>query len=87
MLYFAVVKLRTIRSLSVPGPGPQRLPPTKATLIGSGSSFEIERRARVGCPFTSLTPKISESGKEVETLTARLGDLEGTSTSSSVVVC
>ena len=52
----------------------QRLPPMKATLTGSGSSFEKERRACVGRPFTSLMPKISEEGNDVEILTAMLGE-------------
>lgn len=54
-----------------------------ATLIASGSSFEMERTACVGWPLTSLMPKISEDGNDVETFTARLGDVEGASTSSS----
>lgn len=55
----------------------------KATLTGSGSSLEKERRAWVGRPFTSLMPKISEEGKDVEILTAMLGEVERFSTSSS----
>ena len=62
----------------------QRLPPIKATLTDSGSSLEKERRAWVGWPFTSLTPKISEEGNDVEILTAMLGEGEEFSTSSSV---
>ena len=63
-----------------------RLPPMKATVTGTGSSFEKERRACVGWPLTSLMPKISEDGNEVETLTARFGDFEGDSSSSSAAV-
>ena len=37
----------------------------------------------MGWPFTSLMPKISDEGKEVETLTLRLGEVLGLSTSSS----
>lgn len=55
----------------------------KATLTDSGSSLEKERRAWVGWPFTSLMPKISEEGNDVEILTAMLGEVEGVSTSSS----
>lgn len=60
----------------------QREPPTKTTVTGSGSSLETERTAWVAWPLMSLMPKISEEGKEVETLTARLGDW-GLSTCSS----
>ena len=64
----------------------------KATLIGvSGSSLMKLRRAWVGCPFTSLTPKISDCGKEAETFTARDGDWPEAPclrlTSSSVTCC
>ena len=52
-------------------------------MTGSGSSLEKERRAWVGRPFTSLIPKISEEGKDVEILTAMLGEVAGFSTSSS----
>lgn len=54
-----------------------------ATLIDSVSSLETERTACVEWPFTSLMPKISEDGNEVDTFTARLGDVDGASTSSS----
>ena len=57
------------------GSGPQREPPIKATVTGAGSSLVIERRAWVGWPLTSLTPKTSACGNEVETLTARLGEV------------
>lgn len=53
------------------------------TLTGSGSSFEMERSALVAWPLTSLMPKISEDGNEVEIFTARLPDVDGFSTSSS----
>lgn len=43
------------------------------TETGAGSWFVISRTARVGRPLTSLTPKISESGKEVLMSTAILG--------------
>ena len=53
------------------------------TLTGSGSSFEMERSAWVAWPLTSLMPKISEDGNEVEIFTAMLPDVDGFSTSSS----
>ena len=56
----------------------------KATLIASGSSFEMESSAWVGCPLISLIPKISEDGNDVDTRTARLGEVDGDSTSSSI---
>lgn len=55
----------------------------KTTETGKGSSFVKERRAWVGWPFMSFMPKISEEGKEVDILTVRLGEAEGSSTFSS----
>ena len=55
----------------------------KSTEICSGSLLVSERRAVVGCPFTSFMPKISDWGKEVEILTDRAGLVEGCSTSAS----
>ena len=55
----------------------------KLTLTGSGSSFENERRACVGWPLTSLMPNISDEGNCAETFTAKAGEVDGFSTSSS----
>ena len=86
-LYRMVVRLRT--SLFPCGAKAEvhKLPPMKATLIGSGSSLVKERRAWVWWPLTILMPKISEEGKDVETLTARLAEVEGSSRSSSIGCC
>ena len=51
--------------------------------MGSVSSLLKERLASVGLPLMSLMPKISESGKEAETKTFKLGEVLGVSTSSS----
>lgn len=56
----------------------------KLTVTASVSSLVKERRACVGLPLTSLMPKISALGKEVETVTARLGLFAGSSISSIV---
>jgi hypothetical protein len=54
-----------------------------ATLTDSASSLETDRTACVEWPLTSLMPKISEDGNDVDTFTARFGDVDGASTSSS----
>lgn len=58
----------------------------KTTLTGSGSLFEKERRACVGWPFMSLMPKISEDGKDADTVTAIWGAelLSSISSTSSI---
>jgi len=60
----------------------ERAPPTTAILMGSTSLLVKSRRAFVARPLTSLTPKISASGKATETVTARLG-VTGSLTASS----
>lgn len=55
----------------------------KATLTGAASLLDMESRDWVGWPLISLTPNISEDGKEAEMDTAREGEVEGFSTSSS----
>jgi len=57
-----------------------RLPPTNWTMTGSVSSLLKERIDLVGLPLTSLMPKISASGNDAETETARLGLATGSST-------
>ena len=82
-LYLVVVKLRMtcgrwpIRGIV------QRLPPTKLTATGSGSSLLNERRAWVAWPLTSLMPNISDDGNCTDTFTFRVGEVVGFSTSSS----
>lgn len=83
-LYLEVVRLRTMREPSGSKSGVQRLPPIKLTVTASVSSFVKERIACVGLPFTSLMPKISALGKEVETVTARLGLFLASLSSSTV---
>ena len=61
----------------------QRLPPTKLMPTGSFSSLVMERSAWVGWPLTSLMPKISEFGKDVEIFILRPGGGACISTSSS----
>jgi hypothetical protein len=48
-------------------------PPTIRTWMASVSWLWTSRTARVGWPLTSLTPKTSAWGKEVEMSTLRLG--------------
>ncbi len=63
--------------------GVHKLPPMKETVMGAGSSFAKDSRAWVGWPLMSLIPKISEEGNEADTCTARLGEVDGDSSSSS----
>lgn len=69
------MRLWTFWAASPEGSTVHRLPPIKVNVTGLGSSLEMESRAWVGLPFTSLTPKISELGKVAEALTANVGAL------------
>ncbi len=55
----------------------------KVTFTGAASLLEMERSDWVGWPLISLTPNISEEGKEAEIDTAMFGVVEGFSNSSS----
>ena len=83
-LYLVVVKLRMIcgRPCALSAVD-QRFPPMKLRPTGSASSLVMERSAWVGWPLTSLIPKISELGNDVEIFKARPGGGGGSSTSSS----
>ena len=67
--YLMAVKLRMIAAEAGASSGSGwvvlRLPPTNAISIGPSSWFLISTRARVARPLTSLTPKMSASGKTV----------------------